>query len=310
MFVTQTLSSQARLFKSLKLWSYRADLEESLGDVNTTKAVYDAIFELKIANAQVCWVLQELPDPLIERSARVQVVVNYATFLEENDYFEESFKVYERALDAFSYPIKFELLNAYLAKFVKRFGGTKMERARDLFEEAVSKCPPKFAKSLFLMYGKLEEEHGLAKRAMRVYEMAVERVDKKDQFEVGKARLQCGLLQDAIADSPLLILGHRRSKCWWQRQQNTLVCLPRALCTSALSRSCRTRTPQRCVFALLLWSASSAKSTEPELFTPMALNSVTPESIPSTGKLGTPSSSTSDRKTLSERCAGSRSFSS
>lgn len=42
-------------------------------DVETTKAVYDRIFELKIANAQV--------------------VINYANFLEENEYWEESFKV-------------------------------------------------------------------------------------------------------------------------------------------------------------------------------------------------------------------------
>lgn len=69
----QTLSSQARLFKSLKLWSFYVDLEESIGTVETTKAVYDKILELRIANAQI--------------------IINYAAFLEENKYFEESFKV-------------------------------------------------------------------------------------------------------------------------------------------------------------------------------------------------------------------------
>ncbi len=49
------------------------DLEESLGTVESTKAVYDKILELRIANAQI--------------------IVNYAAFLEENNYFEESFKV-------------------------------------------------------------------------------------------------------------------------------------------------------------------------------------------------------------------------
>jgi pre-mRNA-splicing factor SYF1 len=61
------------LFKSLKLWSFYVDLEESIGTVESTKAVYDKIMELKIANAQV--------------------IVNYAQFLEENKYYEESFKV-------------------------------------------------------------------------------------------------------------------------------------------------------------------------------------------------------------------------
>ena len=64
---------QARLFKSLKLWSFYVDLEESLGTVESAKAVYNKILELRIANAQT--------------------IVNYAAFLEENKYFEESFKV-------------------------------------------------------------------------------------------------------------------------------------------------------------------------------------------------------------------------
>lgn len=53
-FVEQTLPVQARLFKSLKLWSFYVDLEESIGSVDTTKTVYDKILELRIANAQVC----------------------------------------------------------------------------------------------------------------------------------------------------------------------------------------------------------------------------------------------------------------
>ena len=62
------------------MWSFYVDLEESLGTVETTKAVYDKILELRIANAQI--------------------IVNYAAFLEENKYFEESFKVCTRV----SYP--------------------------------------------------------------------------------------------------------------------------------------------------------------------------------------------------------------
>lgn len=70
---SQKLSPQTRLFKSLKLWSFYVDLEESIGTIESTKAVYDKIFELKIANAQI--------------------VINFANFLEENEYWEESFKV-------------------------------------------------------------------------------------------------------------------------------------------------------------------------------------------------------------------------
>ena len=92
---------QARLFKSLKLWSFYVDLEESLGTVESTKGVYDKILELRIANAQI--------------------IVNYAGFLEENKYFEESFKVYERGVELFTFPVSFEIWNIYLSKFVKRY---------------------------------------------------------------------------------------------------------------------------------------------------------------------------------------------
>ncbi|GAA6035486.1 hypothetical protein JCM8097_000276 [Rhodosporidiobolus ruineniae] len=163
-FHDETLSPQQRLFKSLKLWSFYVDLEESIGTPETTRAVYERMFELKIANAQI--------------------VINCANFLEENEYWEESFKVYERGVDLFTYPIVFEIWNAYLSKFVKRYGGSKLERTRDLFEQALSNCPPKYAKPLYLMYGQLEEEHGLAKRAMAVYERATEAVEAKDRFEM------------------------------------------------------------------------------------------------------------------------------
>ncbi|KAG8790535.1 pre-mRNA-splicing factor syf1, partial [Serendipita sp. 399] len=160
----QSLPVQARLFKSLKLWSFYVDLEESIGSVETTKNVYDKILELRIANAQI--------------------IVNYATFLEDNQYFEESFKVYERGVELFNYPISFEIWNIYLSKFVKRYGGSKLERTRDLFEQALEKCPQKYCKPLFLMYAKLEEDFGLAKRAMAIYERAVGVVADQDKFEI------------------------------------------------------------------------------------------------------------------------------
>jgi pre-mRNA-splicing factor SYF1 len=159
-----SLPSQARLFKSLKIWSFYVDLEESIGTVETTKKAYDQILELKIANAQV--------------------IVNYAAFLEENDYFEESFKVYERGVEVFTFPISFEIWNIYLSKFVKRYGGTRLERTRDLFEQALDKCPAKFCKPIFLMYAQLEEDFGLAKRAMSIYDRATQAVNDEDKFEM------------------------------------------------------------------------------------------------------------------------------
>ncbi|ORY34933.1 hypothetical protein BCR39DRAFT_515684 [Naematelia encephala] len=177
-FYNDSLPPQQRLFKSLKIWSFYSDLEESIGSVESTKAVYDKIMELKIANAQT--------------------IVNYAAFLEENKYFEESFKVYERGIELFHFPVAFEIWNIYLSKFVKRYGGKKLERTRDLFEQALENCPAKFCKPLYLMYAKLEEEHGLAKRAMGIYDRAASTVQDSDKFEmytiyIAKATANFGL---------------------------------------------------------------------------------------------------------------------
>ncbi|KAJ5412937.1 hypothetical protein N7465_005242 [Penicillium sp. CMV-2018d] len=161
-YFDETLSPQQRIHKSWKLWSFYVDLVESVSSLDETKKVYERIFELRIATPQT--------------------VVNYANLLEENKYFEESFKVYERGLDLFMYPVAFELWNLYLTKAVDRQIG--IERLRDLFEQALEDCPPKFAKSLYLMYGNLEEERGLARHAMRIYERATRAVSDEDRFEM------------------------------------------------------------------------------------------------------------------------------
>ncbi len=161
-YFDETLTPQQRVHKSWKLWSFYVDLVESVSTLEETKKVYERIFELRIATPQT--------------------VVNYANLLEENKYFEESFKIYERGLDLFSYPVAFELWNLYLTKAVDRKIG--IERLRDLFEQAVEGCPPRFARILYLMYGNLEEERGLARHAMRIYERATRAVSDEDRADM------------------------------------------------------------------------------------------------------------------------------
>jgi pre-mRNA-splicing factor SYF1 len=161
-YFEESLSPQQRVHKSWKLWSFYVDLVESVGTLDEARKVYDRIFELRIATPQT--------------------VVNFANLLEEHQYYEESFKIYERGLDLFSYPVAFELWNLYLTKAVDRKIG--IERLRDLFEQAVEGCPPRFAKVLYLMYGNLEEERGLARHAMRIYERATRAVAEEDRADM------------------------------------------------------------------------------------------------------------------------------
>lgn len=57
--------------------------------------------------------------------------------MQEHKYFEDAFKVYERGVKIFKYPHVKDIWVTYLSKFVKRYGKTKLERARELFEHAV-----------------------------------------------------------------------------------------------------------------------------------------------------------------------------
>ncbi|KAI0519901.1 hypothetical protein KFK09_007362 [Dendrobium nobile] len=163
--------AQMRLHKSLRLWSFYVDLEESLGTLESTRTVYERILDLRIATPQI--------------------ILNYAFLLEEHKYFEDAFKVYERGVKIFKYPHVKDIWVTYLSKFVKRYGKTKLERARELFEHAIEKAPAQDVKPLYLQYAKLEEDYGLAKRAMKVYDQAVKAVsdgEKLSMYEIYIAR--------------------------------------------------------------------------------------------------------------------------
>ena len=58
---------QMKLHKSLRLWAFYVDLEESLGTLESTRAVYERILDLRIATPQI--------------------IINYAMLLEARTYF-------------------------------------------------------------------------------------------------------------------------------------------------------------------------------------------------------------------------------
>ena len=152
---------QERLYKSTKLWAFAADLEESLGTRESTKAIYEQIVDIKVATPAL--------------------ILNYANLMEEGKFFEEAFRVYEKGISLFKYPHVYPIWVAYLRLFTQRFKGAKVERTRDLFEQAVQGCPPKQSLFVHLLYAKYEEDYGLLKRAMDVYSRACEACATEDK---------------------------------------------------------------------------------------------------------------------------------
>lgn len=153
-----------RVHRSVKVWSLYLDLEESLGTVESCRAAYDRVMELKVVTPQM--------------------VLNYSMFLEENNFFEDSFRVFERAVVLFDFPHVKTLWLTYIDKFIARYEGSKLERLRDLFEQAVANVPPEFAAEFFLKYAKAEEEYGLARHAMAVFDRATRAVPEDSRADM------------------------------------------------------------------------------------------------------------------------------
>ncbi|XP_040382616.1 pre-mRNA-splicing factor SYF1-like [Oryza brachyantha] len=159
--------SQLKLHKSAKLWSFYVDLEESLGTLASTRAAYEGA--------------------MAARAATPQMVINYASLLEEHSYFEDAFAAYEMGAKLFAYPHSKPIWEAYLERFVARYGGSKPERARELFAEAIRQAPPHEWARLFLRHARYEEEFGSAARVMAVYDEAARSVPAGDRMSVHEA---------------------------------------------------------------------------------------------------------------------------
>jgi pre-mRNA-splicing factor SYF1 len=73
----------------------------NLGTSETIKQAFRRCIDLKVAS------------PFI--------MISFANYLEKNSFYEESFKVYENALNMFHWPTVYEIWILYLNKFVTRY---------------------------------------------------------------------------------------------------------------------------------------------------------------------------------------------
>lgn len=162
---SQKGNQSGSVYKSIRLWNLALDLEESLGGFNNAKACYSRCIEIGVATPQI--------------------ILNYANFLAENKYFEESFTAYEKGVSLFPFPHvgAQAIWSAYLKDFHKRYGGTKVERSRELYERCVKQVVPENASEFYLLYAKFEETYGLAKRALGVYERLCTTVPKEEKLK-------------------------------------------------------------------------------------------------------------------------------
>ncbi|KAF0976367.1 hypothetical protein FDP41_004594 [Naegleria fowleri] len=178
-----TLKSSCR--KSLSVWNLFLDLEESVNNnIKRMKRAYNEMTEMKIVTPAT--------------------VINFTQFLIENRYFEEAFSAFERAISLFNYPQVYPIWTQYLLQFISRYQHTKLERTRDLFEQALSQMPfyskerigqqsgknyvvkNSHARDFFLLYVKFEETFGMSSKSIRVFDRAIKSVspNSQEQFQL------------------------------------------------------------------------------------------------------------------------------
>ena len=68
--------------------------------------------------------------------------------------------------------------------FVEKYGAKKLERARDLFEQVLLSCPKDKIRVFYLLYAKMEEEHGLGNHIIEVFERAIRDVPNQQKPEL------------------------------------------------------------------------------------------------------------------------------
>lgn len=129
-----------QLHHSARLWAFCIEIEESLGTLESAQAAYERVLGLDIASPRI--------------------VLNYASMLKEHGLRDEALSVYERGISLFTFPHSTDIWRRYLRFFVAHFGCDKIERARDLFEQALHNCPQSCTKEFYLLYAALEHEHG------------------------------------------------------------------------------------------------------------------------------------------------------
>ncbi|XP_954620.1 rna-processing protein, putative [Theileria annulata] len=163
-------SISKRLHTSVKLWTLSLDMEQNFGTIETTRVTFNKMVELKVVTPQVA--------------------LSFAGYLEQHKYFEASFNAFEKCVVLFKWPQLYYLYLPYLTKFVRRYKGTKLERAREIFDQCLYnrelKVPPKFVKYLFYLYASMEEEYGMVKKFLSILDDACKLADKEDQLTLIK----------------------------------------------------------------------------------------------------------------------------
>ena len=167
----EMLPEPTRVCKNKQIWTLYADLEKKFGTDATRMAMVRHLRKLGMAGPQ-------------------HFIKEAIAFAKDLDY-ERAFKAHEIAISLSKAPEVLGLWMELLTGFVQRFGKSKPEETRSLFERILERIPAEMTKDVFLLYARFEEDQGQPQVAMEVFRMAELSVpveDRKDVFELHISR--------------------------------------------------------------------------------------------------------------------------
>lgn len=173
-FSTEEEKPTVAVKRSRRIWLFLLDALNCTDDVDDITAAHKRMLDAKVATPSS--------------------ILHGAVYLEERRLFERAFRLYDRATAALAWPEALQIWVIYLTKFVERYGSKRVERARDLFEEAIRSAPTtkssgnliphSHVKILYVMYAEMEERFSLGRHALAILDRAVRAVREEDRAEL------------------------------------------------------------------------------------------------------------------------------
>ncbi|SCN63493.1 pre-mRNA-splicing factor SYF1, putative [Plasmodium chabaudi chabaudi] len=168
----QNVQNKFNLKNSIKLVCLVLDMEINYGTVETALCMFDLLYHSK--------------------SITIKMVLSFANYLYEQKYFNECFKVYEKAISIFHYPYLYPIYVNYINKYIERYKDKNISYVRELFKQAIygtdnkTYVPKEFSKYIFLMYISFEENYGFLKKSLSIYKEAIPFLEEQDKIKFYK----------------------------------------------------------------------------------------------------------------------------
>ncbi|KAI0559674.1 Pre-mRNA-splicing factor SYF1 [Gracilaria domingensis] len=163
-----------KAYKSRRVWHFLIDLTHSFAPEREAIQLQNRMLELRIASPQT--------------------ILSGCAYLESKRLFEQAFRLYDMGCSSVPWPDALQIWVVYLSTFVKRSKSRKLERARDLFEEALRSAPttkkaghifphPQL-RVLYLMWADMEEKYSLSRHSLKVLARACREVQEEDRADM------------------------------------------------------------------------------------------------------------------------------